>query len=107
MTSSPSNSSDRNPVEALAEEFLDRKRRGERPSLDEYCQRYAELAEEIRDLFPVLLQMEDFGADGSGAEAGTSNPLRSRSPIVRRHSFSRAGPCRLPRRFDMWRPLRL
>jgi hypothetical protein len=72
MTSSPSNSSDRNPVEALAEEFLDRKRRSERPSLDEYCQRYAELAEEIRDLFPVLLQMEDLGVDGIGRAYYTS-----------------------------------
>jgi serine/threonine protein kinase/WD40 repeat protein len=70
MTNSPSSSSDRNPVEALAEEFLDRQRRGERPTLDEYSQRYPELAEEIRDLFPVLLRMEDFGAESSEAATG-------------------------------------
>jgi serine/threonine protein kinase len=69
MTSSPS-SNDRNPVEALAEEFLDRKRRGERPTLDDYCQRFPALAEEIRDLFPLLLRMEDLGADSNGATTG-------------------------------------
>ena len=33
-------SDDRNPVELLAEEFLDRKRRGEHPTLDEYLERH-------------------------------------------------------------------
>jgi hypothetical protein len=70
MTSSLSSSSDRDPVEALAEEFLDRKRRGERPTLDDYCQRFPDLAQEIRDLFPLLLRMEDLGADSGGATTG-------------------------------------
>ena len=30
----------RNPVELLAEDFLDRKRRGERPTLREYTERH-------------------------------------------------------------------
>ena len=51
-------SADRNPVEILAEEFAERHRRGERPSLTEYTRRYPELAEEIRDLFPALVAME-------------------------------------------------
>ena len=45
----------RNPVELLAEEFLDRKRRGEQPTLREYVERHPDLADEIRDLFPALL----------------------------------------------------
>jgi eukaryotic-like serine/threonine-protein kinase len=57
----------RNPVEALAEEFLDRKRRGEHPTLREYVECYPELAGEIRDLFPALLMMEDLGEDSGGA----------------------------------------
>ena len=62
-----STSSDaRNPVEALAEEFLDRKRRGEHPTLREYVERHPELAGEIRDLFPALLMMEDLGEDSGG-----------------------------------------
>ncbi len=65
-----STSSDaRNPVEALAEQFLDRKRRGEQPTLREYVERYPELADDIRDLFPALLMMEDLG-DSSGGTTG-------------------------------------
>jgi serine/threonine-protein kinase len=54
-------SSDRDPVERLAEEFAERYRRGERPALSEYTARYPELAEQIRDLFPALLEMEQVG----------------------------------------------
>ena len=56
----------RNPVEALAEQFLDRKRRGEQPTLREYVARYPELADDIRDLFPALLMMEDLGESSGG-----------------------------------------
>jgi WD40 repeat protein/Flp pilus assembly protein TadD len=52
-------SDERNPVEVLADEFLARQRRGERPALGDYVARYPELAEEIHELFPVLLDMED------------------------------------------------
>src|SRR5262249_5048582 len=54
--------SDREPVERLAEEFADRYRRGERPSLTEYVQRYPDLGQEIRELFPALVLMEKFGS---------------------------------------------
>ena len=50
-----SSSGVREPVELLAEEFLERRRRGERPSLEEYVARYPDLAEEIRDVFPALV----------------------------------------------------
>ena len=49
---------DRNPVERLAEEFAERLRRGEHPSLNEYVERYPEWADEIRDLFPALALFE-------------------------------------------------
>ena len=65
-----SSSDERNPVELLAEEFLDRKRHGEQPTLREYLERHPELAEEIRDLFPALLMMEDLG-EGSGGTTGS------------------------------------
>ena len=48
----------------LADEFAERYRRGERPALTEYAERYPELAEQIRDLFPALLVMERFGSVG-------------------------------------------
>jgi WD40 repeat protein/serine/threonine protein kinase len=45
-------------VEELAEEFLERRRRGEWPTLSEYTNRYPELADKIRSLFPLLIDME-------------------------------------------------
>jgi serine/threonine-protein kinase len=42
----------------LADEFLERHRRGERPALSEYTARHPELAEQIRELFSALLVME-------------------------------------------------
>src|SRR5213083_937154 len=69
--------SDRDPVEELAEEFVERYRRGERPSLEEYADRFPEWADRIRALFPALVVMEKVrpGPDdgtGPGAEAGAA-----------------------------------
>jgi len=66
MNPMTSSSDPRHPVEALAEEFLERKRRGEHPTLREYLDRYPDLAAEIRELFPALLMMEDLGKDSGG-----------------------------------------
>lgn len=52
-------SSDRNALEVLAEEFVERYRNGERPPLSEYIARYPDLAAEIEELFPALLMMEN------------------------------------------------
>ena len=46
-------------VLALAEEFLERYRQGERPSLREYVDRHPELAAEIREVFPAMALMEN------------------------------------------------
>jgi hypothetical protein len=45
----------------LAEEFLERKRKGEKPTLREYRDRHPDLTAEIGELFPALLLMEDLG----------------------------------------------
>ena len=42
----------------LADEFAERYRRGERPSLQEYIDRHPELADEIREYFPALAEVE-------------------------------------------------
>ena len=44
--------------EVLAEEFAARFRRGERPRLQEYIDRCPDLADEIRELFPALVEVE-------------------------------------------------
>jgi eukaryotic-like serine/threonine-protein kinase len=46
----------------LAHEFAERYRRGERPAVTEYTERYPDLADQIRDLFPALVVMEEFGS---------------------------------------------
>jgi hypothetical protein len=43
--SPPSSSSDRNPVEALADDFLRRQRGGKRPTLEDYCRLHPDLAD--------------------------------------------------------------
>jgi hypothetical protein len=48
----------RDPVEELAEAFLERYRRGERPALSEFTARAPDHADEIRELFPALVLME-------------------------------------------------
>ena len=45
-------------LDRLADEFAERYRCGERPSLQEYIDRYPDLADEIRELFPALVQIE-------------------------------------------------
>jgi WD40 repeat protein/serine/threonine protein kinase/tetratricopeptide (TPR) repeat protein len=62
------------PVEQLAEEFLARYRRGERPSLSEYTRKYPELAELIREYFPGMVVMEELGSVG-----GTKSKPRART----------------------------
>jgi WD40 repeat protein/Flp pilus assembly protein TadD len=54
-----------NRVEALAEEFLERRRKGERPRIADYTAMYPELAEEIRAFFPALLLVEDLKPDAA------------------------------------------
>ncbi len=66
----PNSSADRDPLDRLAEEFVARYRAGQRPSLTEYGERHPELADQIRDLFPALVEMEQLKpvtADHTGA----------------------------------------
>jgi hypothetical protein len=70
MSTASDTSQDRNPVEALADEFLRRQRGGERPMLEEYCRRHPELADEIREVFPLLIRMEDLRSDGADDSTG-------------------------------------
>ncbi|HIA19574.1 MAG TPA: serine/threonine protein kinase [Planctomycetaceae bacterium] len=50
--------SQQNPVEVLAEEFAQRIRSGEHPSITDYVKRYPDHAEEIESLFPSIAMME-------------------------------------------------
>ena len=50
--------SERDPLELLAAEFMDRLRQGQHPSAEEYAVQHPELAEEIRELFPTVAMTE-------------------------------------------------
>jgi WD40 repeat protein/serine/threonine protein kinase len=50
-------------VFALVEEFLERCRRGERPSLEEYIDRHPDLASEIRAVLPAAAALENVTPD--------------------------------------------
>jgi len=68
---------DCNPVEKIAAEFAERVRRGEYPSITEYVERYPDLADDIRELFPMLGMVEQFkpatgDGDPQGAASGAS-----------------------------------
>jgi len=52
----------------LADEFAARFRRGKAPSVEEYCNRYPQLADEIRDFFPTLMEMEGAKDDAQAVE---------------------------------------
>jgi serine/threonine protein kinase/tetratricopeptide (TPR) repeat protein len=60
----------------LGEEFAARYRRGERPALQEYIDRHPELAEEIREFFPAMVEMEQVKeAREKVAEPPATGPL--------------------------------
>jgi hypothetical protein len=65
----------------LAEEFLERYRRGQRPSLKEYIDRHPALADEIREVFPAMAMMERIAlADESLAGDPTGPPPSPQAP---------------------------
>src|SRR6516225_10206635 len=75
-------SSGRDPLGPFLESFLARFRKGERPSLTEYVGLYPGLADEIRELLPALIELEQLdslcGTDRAGS--GDQRPAGSGHP---------------------------
>src|SRR5262245_46416197 len=63
-------SADRDPLDVLAEEFVARYRAGERPGVEEYAARYPELADQVRDLLPALVLIEQNAPSAPPPAAG-------------------------------------
>src|SRR5215470_17837391 len=71
-------------LDRLVEEFAARLRRGDRPAVKEYTDRFPDLADEIRELFPAMVQVEkakeicqDWDeAERADASASTPPPAR-------------------------------
>ncbi len=67
-------------LDRLVEDFAARLRRGERPALKEYADRHPELADEIRELFPAMVEVEQAKEichdwdEAERADASTSTP---------------------------------
>ncbi|HTU18085.1 MAG TPA: serine/threonine-protein kinase [Gemmataceae bacterium] len=58
---------ERDPLDLVAEEFAERCRRGEQPSVSEYLTRYPQWADELRELLPAAAMMEELRRHKRGA----------------------------------------
>jgi eukaryotic-like serine/threonine-protein kinase len=63
----------------LTEEFAERYRRGERPSVEEYVVRLPDMADEIRETFPASVEVEqvEAGYADQDDEVNTGGPART------------------------------
>ena len=67
----PEGGTTRDPFDRLAESFLERFRRGERPAISEYIQNHPDHASDIRELFPRWSR-----------SSSSSQPVRAIRPAV-------------------------
>ncbi len=69
---------EREPLEVLAAEYMERLRQGEQPSVEDYATRHPALAEEIRELFPTIAVTERLKARQARSSGGraTLGPAR-------------------------------
>src|SRR5437867_11333448 len=63
------------PLGQIADEFVEAFRQGKRPSVEEFARRYPAHADEIRDLLPALVLMEQ-------AKAADDTPGQRRPPTA-------------------------
>ena len=70
-------------LDQLAEEFAERFRRGERPALKEYTDRYPDLADEIRELFPAMVRVEQAEVGRQGMDEERTGEARAANPHQR------------------------
>src|SRR5581483_2886753 len=80
-------------VMELAEEFLERYRKGERPPLREYIDRHPELAAEIREVFPAMAMMENIAV----ADESLDDPSQASSKSLTRQTLQQLGDYRIIR----------
>jgi serine/threonine protein kinase/Tfp pilus assembly protein PilF len=67
---------ERHPVDRLAEEFVERYRRGERPAISDYTEKYPELANELQEILAALMLIEEHGRAQVKPDFGSgSQPL--------------------------------
>ena len=68
-----SSSDAQRPIELLVDEFLERQRRGEGPTIEEYVAKHPELASEIQEVFSALAVMEQIAPASSDLDPSSSS----------------------------------
>src|SRR5262249_32294285 len=74
----------RDPLEALAEEFLDRMRCGQRPAVSEFLARAPERAGELEELLSALLLVEDLKVHADATSTAGGAGLPGGRPVLER-----------------------
>lgn len=74
-------------VETLADDFLDRIRRGERLTVGEYAVAHPALAEEINELFPTILALEEIKSSVASSPEVSSRGVSSLAHDTRLGEF--------------------
>ena len=80
---------ERDPLEILAAEFIERQRRGESPSISEYAARHPDLAADIEEIFPTIAVMEQVKAHKERGGAARAFAGRDSPGAPRRLPHSR------------------
>ena len=68
-------------IDELVESFVSRCRLGERPSIEEYAERYPDVASELRDLLPAVAAVEQSEGDAEIPSAAISNSAVAEGPV--------------------------
>jgi WD40 repeat protein/serine/threonine protein kinase len=92
MNRNTSTSSQSDPLGPIIESFLARYRAGERPALGEYEARFPELADQIRDVLPALVELEVVQGEALGPH---SDPFPRHLTAERRPPPERLGDYRI------------
>jgi serine/threonine protein kinase len=66
----PLDDEQRDPLEVVASDYLQRQRNGEHPAISDYVARYPALAAQIEDLFPAIGALEQLKTERAGAQSG-------------------------------------
>jgi serine/threonine protein kinase len=78
---------DQSRLDELAEAFVERYRRGERPAIAEYVREHPELAEQIEELFPALVMMEQVEGDLRNAANKLPSAAEPAAPLTQLGDF--------------------
>jgi WD40 repeat protein/serine/threonine protein kinase len=74
--------SEADPFGGIADEFVEAFRQGQRPSVEEYARRYPEHADDIRDILPALVLMEQAkSGDDTSGQRGRARAWAAVAPL--------------------------